>query len=152
MDQKRWIFLVIDKPTKILVKKRHLLSTENGSSPWSYWGPDSWSVKNVDLVNALKLFRYLQNYQSYGLGSVILRSTRSWNCPWSCLGPDLWSVRKVDLVKVLELFSYLQNYQSYGLESGILLPTGNGSSPWLCLAPDSWSVKKSWYSKSVRII
>ena len=31
---------------------------------------DSGSVKKVDILKVLKLFSYLQNYQSYGPGSV----------------------------------------------------------------------------------
>ena len=38
-------------------------------------------MKKVDLVKALELFRYLQNYQSYGLGSAILLSTGNGNGP-----------------------------------------------------------------------
>ena len=62
-------------------------------------------MKKVDLVKVLELFRYLQNYQSYGLGGAILLSTGNGNGPRSCLTPNSGSVKKVDLVKVLKLFS-----------------------------------------------
>ena len=47
-----------------------VLSTGNGGSPRSCLATDSWSVKKVGIVKVLKLFSYLQNYQSYGSGSV----------------------------------------------------------------------------------
>ena len=68
-----------------------------------------------DLVKSLELFRYLQNYQSYGLGSGILLSNGTANSPWSCPTPGSRSVNKINIAKVLKLFSYLQNYQSCGL-------------------------------------
>lgn len=127
---------VTPQNTKLLGKEAYFASSRKWSIPWSCFGPDPKSVRKVDLVKALELFRYLQNYRSYELGCVILLSTGNRNGPRSCLTPYLESVKKVDIVKVLKLFSYLQNYQSYWPGSvkqspniGILVPTGNGSRP-----------------------
>ena len=65
--------------------------------------------EKVDLVKALELFRYLQNYQSYGLGSGILLSNGTANSPWSCPTPGSRSGENINIAKVLKLFSYLQN-------------------------------------------
>ena len=114
-------------------------------------GLNSPSVKNVDLVKALELFRYMQNFQSYGLGSGILLSTWTENSPWSCLIPESRSVKKVIIAKALELFSYLQNYQSYGLGSGILLSTGKENIPWPCPTSKLRLVKKVDIAKVLKL-
>ena len=95
-------------------------------------------MKKVDIVKALEIFNYPQNYQSYVLGSGIVLSTGNGSGPWSCLATDSCSVKKVGTVKVLKLFSYLQNYQNYVPRSikqspkvDILFPIGNGNSPIL---------------------
>ena len=97
----------------------------------------SFSALNLILRHS-ELLNYLQNYQSYVLGSGIVLSTGNRGSPRSCSTTDSWSVKKVGIVKVLKLFSYLQNHQSYGSGSvkqspkiDILFPTGNGSSPIL---------------------
>ena len=85
------------KLQKLWVRKRILLPTGNGSSPRSCLAPESWSVKKVDIVKVLKLFSYLQNYQSYGPGSVeqspktgILIPTGNGSSPiWTKLGVDI---------------------------------------------------------------
>ena len=74
-----------------------VLSTGNGSVPWSCLATDSCSVKKVGTVKVLKLFSYLQNYQSYGPGSVkqspkigILIPTGNGSSPiWTKLGVDI---------------------------------------------------------------
>ena len=59
--------------------------------------PDSGSVKIIDIVKELKLFSYMQNYQSHEPGSVeqsrkisIPIPTKAGSCPMSTkLGVDI---------------------------------------------------------------
>ena len=47
-----------------------LLSTGNVNGPWYCLATNFRSVGKVDLIKVLELFSYMQNYQSYGPGSV----------------------------------------------------------------------------------